>query len=388
MNFFQHRQGLSFIGLCLSFVLFMGATKVSAQKTVSGTVMDAETKDPLIGVGVLAQGTPAGTLTDSQGNFSFEVPEGTSVITFSYIGYTTLEMPYSGQATMDVNMSVSNTQLDEVIITGYGTTTKEKFNGAVSKIKNEELNNYSAASFQDAIAGTLAGVQISNNGKNPGDNGVIQIRGISTLTAGTNPLIVVDGNPLTEGSSLGSLNTQDIESINVLKDAASASIYGSRASNGVILITTKKGKSGKLQVTYDGYVGFQERIDNFELADGYETAQFDFDARNFGYLSGGQGRSINDDNATRDANGGGKRSRVQPFLQDYLNGSSNVTNTDWADVIFRTAAQQNHYLNFAGDPRRPTTLFLSLTLTRKVLSRILTSKESPAISNSIHKSMK
>ncbi|MEL6192591.1 MAG: SusC/RagA family TonB-linked outer membrane protein, partial [Bacteroidota bacterium] len=151
---------------------------------------------------------------------------------------------------------------------------------------------------------------------------------------------------------LSSINTQDIASINVLKDAASAAIYGSRASNGVILITTKKGKEGKLQVTYDGYVGFQERIDNFELADAYETAQFDFDARNYGYLSGGPGRSITDDNTTRDANGGGKRSRIQPFLQDYLSGTPGLTNTDWADELFRTAIQQNHYVNLSGGSKK------------------------------------
>ncbi|MEM7657590.1 MAG: SusC/RagA family TonB-linked outer membrane protein, partial [Bacteroidota bacterium] len=176
----------------------------------------------------------------------------------------------------------------------------------------------------------------------------IQIRGIGTLTAGSNPLIVVDGNPLTEGSSVSSINTQDIESISILKDAASAAIYGSRAANGVILITTKKGQAGSLQVTYDGYVGFQNRIDNFELADAYETAKFDYDARNFGYLSGGAGRSITDDNETRDANGGGKRSRIQPFLQPYLDGTPGLINTDWADALFRTAPQQNHYLNLAG----------------------------------------
>ena len=105
----------------------------------------------------------------------------------------------------------------------------------------------------------------------------------------------------------------------------------------MIIITTKKGQTGRLSVTYDGYTGFQERIDNFKLADAYGTALFDYDARNFGYITGGEGRSINDDNATRDANGGGKRSRIQPFLQDYVDGKPSLTNTDWADEVFRTA---------------------------------------------------
>ena len=348
MNFKKQGQGIFLRWPSLLFALFMCTTQVYAQKTLSGTVRDAAENTPLTGVSIFAKGTQIGTLSDIDGTYSMEVPEGVNTIVFSYIGFGNQEIAYTGQATLNVFLEEEGTQLDEVIITGYGTSTKEKFNGAVSKIKTDEINNYSAASFEDALAGNLAGVQISNNGKNPGDNAVIQIRGISTLTAGSNPLIVVDGNPLTEGTTLSSINTQDIESINVLKDAASAAIYGSRASNGVILITTKKGKSGKLQVTYDGYIGFQERIDNFELTDAYETAQFDSDARNFGYVSGGLGRSVNDDNATRDANGGGKRSRIQPFLQGYLSGQAGLTNTDWTDELFRTAPQQNHYINLAG----------------------------------------
>ena len=315
---------------------------------VSGVVTD-EDGEPLVGATVLIKGTTEGTTTDIDGSFSLDVSgEEDVVLIVSYVGYDEREILLDGQNEVSIALASSVSDLDEVIVIGYGTGTKEKFNGAVSKIDNEKLNNYSSANFDQAIAGTIAGVQISGNNKNPSENSVVQIRGLSTLTAGTNPLIVVDGNPLTEGSSLSSINTQDIATIDILKDAASAAIYGSRASNGVILITTKKGQEGKLKVTYDGYVGFQERIDNFELADAYETAKFDWDARNFGYISGGTGRSINDDNATRDANGGGKRSRIQPFLQDYLNGTPGLTNTDWAGEVFRTAPQQNHYLNFSG----------------------------------------
>ncbi len=341
-------QRIIFTWSILTALLFASAVQTQAQRVVSGTVTDADANTPLSAVSILAIGTQVGTLSGTDGSFEMEVPEGATAISFSYIGFATQEIPYTGQSTINVTLSPQSTQVDEVVIIGYGTGTKEKFNGAVSKVKNEKLNAFSSANFEQGLIGNLAGVQISSNGKNPGDNSVIQIRGLSTLTAGTNPLIVVDGNPLTEGSSFSSINPQDIESVSVLKDAASAAIYGSRASNGVIIITTKKGKQGKLQVTYDGYAGFQQRIDDFELTDAYETAQFDFDARNFGYISGGPGRSISDDNDTRDSNGGGKRSRVQPFLQDYLNGTSGLINTDWTDAVFRTAAQQNHYVNLAG----------------------------------------
>ncbi|MCI4668258.1 MAG: TonB-dependent receptor [Bacteroidia bacterium] len=348
MNFLQKSKGNGFLWLFLMVAFLTSATSASAQKTLSGTVKDGVSDSPLIGVSVVAKGSNAGAITDDKGAFKFEVPEGTETIAFSYIGYAGVEMAYNGQASLDIIMKEEAQDLDEVIIIGYGTGTKEKFNGAVSKVKNETLNEYSSANFEQGLVGRIAGVQISGNGKNPGDNSVIQIRGINTLTAGSNPLIVVDGNPLTEGSSLSSINPQDIASVSILKDAASAAIYGSRASNGVILVTTKKGVSGQMKVTYDGYVGFQNRIDNFQLADAYGTANFDYDARNFGYLSGGENRTIGDDNETRDANGGGKRSRIQDFLQDYVDGVPGLTNTDWADAVFRTGIQQNHYINLAG----------------------------------------
>lgn len=317
------------------------------QSSISGLVTD-ENNAPLPGASIVEKGTNNGTTTDFDGNYSIVVDGADAVLQISYLGYLTQEIPVAGQGTIQVQLQPDAGKLDEVVVIGYGTTTKEKFNGAVSKIDNESLNNYSSANFEQALSGNVAGVQISGNGKNPGDNSVVQIRGLSTLTAGSSPLIVVDGNPLSEGSSFSSINNQDIESINILKDAASAAIYGSRASNGVILITTKKGKRGSLKVTYDTYFGFQDRVDKFELADAYGSAQFDFDARNFGYVSGGSGRSISDNNATRDANGGGKRSRIPDYLQGYLNGQPGLTNTDWTDAVFRSAPQQNHYLNLSG----------------------------------------
>ncbi|SNZ01663.1 TonB-dependent receptor [Flagellimonas pacifica] len=317
------------------------------QFSVSGAVTD-ENGQPLPGASIIEKGTSNGISSDFDGNYSIEVSNSDAILQVSYLGYSSQEIAVSGQSTINVQLQPDTGKLEEVVIIGYGSTTKEKFNGAVSKVDSEELNNYSSANFEQALSGNVSGIQILGNGKNPGENSVIQIRGLNTLTAGTNPLIVIDGNPLSEGSSFSSINTQDIESINILKDAASAAIYGSRASNGVILITTKKGRQGSLKVTYDTYYGFQDRIDNFELVDAYDAALFDSDSRNFGYVSGGPGRSISDDNATRDANGGGKRSRVPGYLQGYLDGQAGLTNTNWTDAVFRTASQQNHYLNLSG----------------------------------------
>ncbi|MEH6682303.1 MAG: TonB-dependent receptor [Sediminicola sp.] len=317
------------------------------QTTVTGIITD-EQGEPLPGASIVLKGTSNGVSSDFDGNYSIGAALPDAVLVFSYLGYKVQEIPVAGKATINVQLQPDMGQLDEVVVIGYGSMAKEKFNGAVSKIENESLNNYSTANFEQAISGNVAGIQVIENGKNPGDNSIIQIRGINTLTAGSEPLIVVDGIPLTEGSSFSSISNQDIESINILKDAASASIYGSRASNGVILITTKKGKKGKLAVTYDTYYGFQERIDNYRLVDAYDAAIFTLDSRNNGYVSGGDGRSIEDDNATRDANGGGKRSRIPTFLQDYLDGKPGLTNTDWGDAVYRSAGQQNHYLNLSG----------------------------------------
>ncbi|WP_422351167.1 TonB-dependent receptor [Flagellimonas sp.] len=317
------------------------------QFSVSGTVTDVDGQ-PLPGASIIEQGTTNGVSSDFDGNYTIEVSTSDAVLEVSYLGFSTQQIAVSGQSTVNVQLQPDAGKLAEVVIIGYGSTTKEKFNGAVSKVDSEALNNFSTANFEQALAGNVSGIQILGNGKNPGENSVVQIRGLNTLTAGTNPLIVIDGNPLSEGSSFSSINTQDIESVNILKDAASAAIYGSRASNGVILITTKKGKKGSLKVTYDTYYGFQDRIDNFELVDAYDAALFDSDSRNFGYVSGGPGRSVSDDNATRDANGGGKRSRIPGYLQGYLDGQAGLTNTNWTDAVFRTASQQNHYLNLSG----------------------------------------
>jgi TonB-linked SusC/RagA family outer membrane protein len=318
-------------------------------KRLTGKLTDRETGEPLIGATVQVKGTTIGTVTNVMGEWALSAPDEANTLVVSYIGFESAEITIGSASYFELSLVPDTQTLGEVVVYGYGTGTKEKFNGAVSNIGNEQLNNYSSANFEQSIAGALAGVQIVGNSKNPGDNSVIQIRGVNTLTAGTSPLIVVDGNPLTEGSSFSSVNTNDIESVSVLKDAASAAIYGSRASNGVILITTKKGKSNDgLNVTYDGYFGVQQRIDKFELTDAYSTALFDYDARNFGYVSGGTGRSISDDNATRDANGGGKRSRIPTYLQDYVDGVPGLTNTDWSDAVFRNASQQSHHVNLSG----------------------------------------
>lgn len=332
----------------LKYDLLINPIIDNQNRSVIGKVTD-KAGMPLIGATVQLKGSNIGTVTDVDGRFSLNILESSSeTLIVSYVGFITREVEINGKNEITIILDENKTQLDEIVVIGYGTGTKEKFNGSISKMDNENLNQFSTNSFDNALAGRLSGVQIIGNNKNPDENSIIQIRGINTLTAGSRPLVVVDGNPLSEGTPFSSINPQDIESISILKDAASAAIYGSRASNGVILVTTKKGNKGGLSITYDTYYGIQQRIDNMELVDAYEFAQYDKDARNNGYVSGGTNRSINDSNAIRDSKGGGKRSRIQPFLQDYLDEKPGLTNTDWADAVFRNALQTNHYLNLSG----------------------------------------
>ena len=326
---------------------------INVQLTVTGTVTD-ENGSPMPGASIVEKGTANGTTTDFDGNFTLDISDQNAVLVVSYIGFESKQLTVGNENQLIVQLQLDASQLDEVVVIGYGTQEKTKFNGAVSKIRNEKLNQYSNSNFEQALVGNLPGVQVFDNGKSPGQDGTIQIRGINTLTAGTYPLIVVDGIPLTEGSSLSSINTRDIESLNVLKDAASASIYGSRAANGVILITTKKGtREGDVQITYDAYLGVNRKIDNFQLVDAYDAAVYLSEARNNSYISKNPSlHNITDDNATRLANGAGKRDLIPTYLQDYLNGVPGLTNTNWEDEVYRSAYQQNHYLNIKGGTKK------------------------------------
>lgn len=204
-------------------------------KTVTGSVTD--NMGPLAGVSIVVKGTTNGTVTDVDGNYSIEVPTG-SVLQFSYIGYNMKEIVVGNQTHIDVKMSEDNQLLDEVVVIGYGTQKKVNLTGAVSSVKGEVLNERTFNNSTTALQGMAPGLTIIDKGGEPGnESSSINIRGIGTLGK-SNPLILVDNVPV---SSMNDVLPQDIESVSILKDAASASIYGSRAANGVILVTTKRG---------------------------------------------------------------------------------------------------------------------------------------------------
>ncbi|WP_405296819.1 SusC/RagA family TonB-linked outer membrane protein [Algibacter sp. Ld11] len=328
--------------------------QLNTQVIINGTVID-ELGIPLPGANVLEKGTLNGVYTDFDGKFTLNLSTTNPELIISFVGFNSKTVPVNNNSVLNITLTADTNALDEVVIIGYGEQSRAKNIGAVGKIKEEELSRVASSSFEGQIAGKMSGVVVNQSSGQPGAASQIVIRGTGTLTAGTNPLIVVDGYPLTEGSSLNDLNPNDISDINILKDAASASIYGSRAANGVILVTTKKGnKKSETVITLDTYGGIQEKSTGVELVDAYQFAQFITEARNWGYVSKDpSNRNENDPNyvrVTKTVNGQGidGRELYLDFLQPYLDGEAGLTNTDWMDVAFRTAKITNYNLSATG----------------------------------------
>lgn len=328
--------------------------QISAQTQVNGVVVD-DSGLPLPGASVVEKGTSNGVTTDFDGIFQLQLQSADPVLVVSYLGFQPKEIPVDGKNTFNISLSANSEALDEVVVIGYGQQSRAKIVGAVGEMKQEELAQVASASVAEQLAGKMSGVVINQSNGQPGAAAQIVIRGTGTLTAGTNPLIVVDGLPLTEGSTLNSINPDDIATVNVLKDAASASIYGSRAANGVILVTTKQGRNNtETTISLDSYMGIQEQSSGMELVDAYQFSQFISEARNWGYVSKDPlNRSATDPNSvrvTKTINGQGIDGRELnlDFLQPYLNGQPGLVNTDWMDVAFRTAEIHNYNLSATG----------------------------------------
>ncbi|WP_282041455.1 SusC/RagA family TonB-linked outer membrane protein [Winogradskyella flava] len=240
----------TFLNALLICLIMVPAT-LFAQTTVTGTVTDKADAMPLPGVNVIIKGTSRGTATDFDGKYSIEVNDGETIV-ISYLGYTTQEIVYNGQSTLDIALAEDAAQLDEVVLIGYGSTTKQDATGAVEKVGDGEFNRGAIVAPQQLIAGKAAGVRITTGGGAAGEGGEIRIRGGASLSATNDPLIVIDGLPIDQrggaqgtANALNAVNPADIEDFVVLKDASATAIYGSRASNGVILITTKKGRANQ-----------------------------------------------------------------------------------------------------------------------------------------------
>ncbi|HEX3933201.1 MAG TPA: SusC/RagA family TonB-linked outer membrane protein, partial [Puia sp.] len=286
--------------------------------TIKGRVTNSK-GDPLSGVSVVVAGTSKGTVTDADGRFSLVVREGTNVkLEISSVGFKSLTVKTGSRTDLRITMEEGNTELNDVVVVGYGTQKKSDLTGSIAVVQEKDFTQGVTSNALDLINGRAAGVQISQSNAAPGGAVSIKIRGAGSINSSNAPLVVIDG--LTEGDPT-SLNPNDIASIEVLKDASAAAIYGSRASNGVVIITTKKGRHGPATINYNGYLGVQNAAKEIAVLNGRQYMQVLND------LSADQGTA-------------------SLYTQHQIDSVGKGTN--WQDVIYRTAIAQNHNLSFSG----------------------------------------
>lgn len=329
------------IFLCLIFSFHLFAQEIQ----VNGTVTD-EINETLPGVSVLVKGTQTGTITDMDGNFSIKATATDSLI-FSFIGFVNQTIGIGGRSDINVNMESDQIRLDQVVVIGYGSVKKSDLTGSVVSIKADDLPTGTSVSVNQMLQGRAAGVQILQKSGEPGGGISVQIRGASSINAGNEPLYVIDGLPMNNAAPvsgngsgftsqpnarnpLNSLNPSDIESVEILKDASATAIYGSRGANGIVLITTKKGKSGKFNVSYDGFYGVQEIANTLDVLNAQDYR-----------------RVLNE---IIDDGGGSEAERVG----DIENGG-----TDWQSLLYDKAPVQSHSVSFSGGVNK-TNYYISL----------------------------
>ncbi len=315
------------------------------QKNVSGKVAE-ENGQPLKGVTVSEKGRSNSTITNDDGNFNITVNSSNAILVFTSVGYVTREQKVTNESMLSIILQSEQKVLGDVVVVGYGTQRKKDLTGAIASVGAKDIEKIPTNGVDKALQGQVAGLQISTTSGAPGGNTTILIRGISSITGGIEPLFVIDGYPVTSvgySNPLSTINPNDIESVDVLKDASATAIYGSRGSNGVIIITTKRGKSGKPKVEFDSYVGVQEVAHKIKLMNAKQFASFVVDGRNAGYLDNNRNGSINDPNSLRGASFRiSDRYKNNAFLDSIGEG------TDWQSVIFRKAMINNYQLSVSG----------------------------------------
>ena len=338
-------QRLFFVAL-LS-VLAVGAFAQS--KTVSGTVLD-KTGESVIGASVVVKGTTNGTITDFDGKFTLQNVPDNGTIQVSFVGYKTVDIQVKGQSTVKIILEEDTETLDEVVVVGYGVQKKSDVTGAMARVGSGELNTRPVNNAFEALQGKAAGVDITSS-ERPGTVGSIRIRGNRSISASSDPLYVVDGVPLSAGG-IETINPRDIESIDILKDASSTAIYGSRGANGVILITTKRGKAGRLALNYSGSVTLETLKDKSPAmsASDYITwrrwAYYNSDP-----VNNPRGYQPNYDKDQIYFAASGDPAALANVNKGWNNGTwdgSRVTDTDWADIVTQTGITHEHTISGSG----------------------------------------
>ena len=342
---------------------FLLVTSVIAQSfVVEGTVVD-NTGETLPGVNVLVEDANIGIVTDLDGNYSIEIPSKDATLVYSFMGMVTLKEKVNGRNKIDVTLIDDSKVLENVIVVAYGTTTKEAYTGAAQVVESKVLEDRPVTSFEKSLQGTTAGLHVTSSSGQPGTTATVRIRGIGSISAGSSPLYVIDGVPMS--GSLTDINPNDIESLTVLKDAAASSLYGSRAANGVIIITTKQGKAGQTKISFSSQVGVASRVsDGYGLMNSTQFYEHSW--------SGLYNSALLDGKTTEEAKAIAHDKVIgivgfNPFgIEDPLDGNGKlkpgtkvITDTDWRDEIYKTGIIQNYNLNVSGGNEK-TKVFLSL----------------------------
>ncbi|MEO6914577.1 MAG: TonB-dependent receptor [Chitinophagaceae bacterium] len=338
--------------------------------TITGKVTDGATREILNGVTVAIKGSTTATSTDAQGFYTISAAT-TDIIIFSFVGYVPQEIPVAARTVINIQLRADALSLNEAVVVGYGTQRKANITGAVSSISARNIKDLSVTTFENAVLGQVAGVQVQEPSGEPGSAPTIRIRGVGSISAGNEPLYVIDGFPVSKNvdpgvqgdvarrtvafraqpsNPLGTISPGDIESIEILKDASAAAIYGSRGSNGVVLITTKKGsRDGKPSVAFNSYIGVQKVSHKVNLMNAAELSVYVKEAKNNAYIQDVPGALASDPNPVRSTKIAAVPSLTPGFYlipDDFLNPTG--VDTDWQDVLFKTASIQNSTLSLSG----------------------------------------
>ncbi len=349
------------LSLTAVLLLVLASVGLAQDRVVSGTVTD-ENGSSMPGVNVLLKGTSTGTATDVDGNFKISIANDQSTLIFTFVGYATSEVIVGARSVVNLQLTPDVQTLTELVVTGYTSQRKADITGAVAVVDAEALKTFKTANVGQQLAGRAPGVTVSTNGS-PGAESNIRVRGISSLLASSDPLFIIDGVQIQGDKALNGLNPNDIESMQVLKDAGSAGIYGARANAGVIIVTTKQGKAGKMKVSYNGYYGVQNPVGGYDdilSQDPLEYAQKYHTIKNPGSATfyGGVGSAASIPDLFYNPPGNTDESTYNypddPRIEPTLFMRSNETGTNWWDEVFGPAPIQNHNLSLSGGSDKGT----------------------------------
>ncbi|GAB2564467.1 SusC/RagA family TonB-linked outer membrane protein [Spirosoma areae] len=325
-------------------------------QTISGRVTDGANGNGLPGVSVVVKGTSRGTTTDSDGNYRVTAPDqpaGAAItLVFSFIGYSTQEVIAGNRSTVNVTLTGDDKTLSEVVVVGYGTQNRRELTGSIASLQTQSIKDQPVANVVEGLTGRLPGVLIQQNTGAPGNAPSIKVRGLGSISAGNGPLVVIDGQPinsggLTNAGGLNQLNPNDIEKIDVLKDASATAIFGSRGANGVVMVTTKRGKSGQSRINFDYYTGVQQVSKKMDLLNSQQFAEYSKEAGNTAYLERVPGALITDPNSKRAA---GQRYRYPrgEFPGIDFDNPASLAYYDYQDLIFQNAPISSYQVSAAG----------------------------------------